>query len=82
MEPMRRRPLAFLAALLLLLTPLLCSAAPVSAAVDVAKQVLIGADYANKDLAGATFNLSNLREADLSGSDLHGASLYLSLIHI
>lgn len=76
MEPMRRRPLAFLAALLLLLTPLLYSAAPVNAAVDVAKQVLIGADYANKDLAGATFNLSNLREADLSGSDLHGASLY------
>ena len=49
---------------------------PVRAAVDVAKQVLIGADYANKDLVGATFNLSNLREADLSGSDLRGASLY------
>ena len=76
MEPMRRRPLALLAALLLLISPLLWSAAPVFAAVDVAKQVLIGADYANKDLAGATFNLSNLREADLSGSDLRGASLY------
>ena len=58
MEPMRRRPLALLAALLLLLSPLLYAAAPVFAAVDVAKQVLIGADYANKDLVGATFNLS------------------------
>ena len=35
---------------------------------DVAKQVLIGADYSDKDLRGATFNLSNLREANLSGS--------------
>ena len=43
---------------------------------DVAKQVLIGADYSGKDLRGATFNLSNLREANLSGSDLRGASLY------
>ena len=49
---------------------------PAVAAIDVAKQVLIGADYSNKDLKGATFNLSNLREADLSGSDLRGASLY------
>jgi hypothetical protein len=40
MESMRRRPLALLAALLLLLTPLLYAAAPVRAAVDVAKQVL------------------------------------------
>ena len=50
--------------------------APAHAAMDVAKQVLIGADYSNKDLRGATFNLSNLREANLSGSDLRGASLY------
>ena len=50
--------------------------APAHAAMDVAKQVLIGADYSNKDLQGATFNLSNLREANLSGSDLRGASLY------
>jgi hypothetical protein len=33
MEPMRRRPLALLAALLLLLSPLLYAAAPVFAAV-------------------------------------------------
>ena len=46
------------------------------AAIDVAKQVLIGSDYSGKDLRGATFNLSNLREANLSGSDLRGASLY------
>ena len=50
--------------------------APAHAAMDVAKQVLIGADYSNKDLRGATFNLSNLREANLSGSDLRGASPY------
>lgn len=46
------------------------------AAMDVAKQVLIGADYSGEDLRGATFNLSNLRDADLSGADLQGASLF------
>ncbi|WP_353292653.1 pentapeptide repeat-containing protein [Synechococcus sp. M16CYN] len=59
-----------------MLTPFVCFTASTMAAMDVAKQVLIGADYSHKDLAGATFNLSNLREANLSGSDLHGASLY------
>ena len=49
---------------------------PAEASIDVAKQVLIAADYSNKDLRGATFNLTNLREADLSNSDLRGASLY------
>ena len=46
------------------------------AAMDVAKQVLIGADFSGQDLRGGTFNLTNLRDADLSGSDLQGASLY------
>ena len=55
---------------------LLWSTPSADAAIDVAKQVLIGSDYSNKDLKGATFNLSNLREANLSGSDLRGASLY------
>ena len=73
---MRRRLLAVLASALLLVPLLVCGAAPSSAAMDVAKQVLIGADYSDKDLRGATFNLSNLREANLSGSDLRGASLY------
>ena len=41
---------------------------------DVAKQVLI-ADYSDRDLRGATFNLSNLREANLFRID-PGASLY------
>jgi uncharacterized protein YjbI with pentapeptide repeats len=64
-----------------LLLPLLAMiwwlpAAPASAAVDVAKQVLIGADYHGQDLRGATFNLTNLRDADLSGADLQGASLF------
>ncbi|WP_157665312.1 pentapeptide repeat-containing protein [Cyanobium sp. NIES-981] len=49
---------------------------PALAAVDVAKQVLIGADYHGQDLRGGTFNLTNLRDADLSGSDLQGASLF------
>ena len=49
---------------------------PVQAAMDYAKQVLIGADFANREMQGVTFNLTNLREADLSGSDLQGASLY------
>ena len=72
---MRRTVASFLAALVLMLASF-AGIHPAFAAIDVAKQVLIGADYSNKDLKGATFNLSNLREADLSGSDLRGASLY------
>ncbi|MEX1317340.1 MAG: pentapeptide repeat-containing protein [Synechococcaceae cyanobacterium] len=63
-----------LALLLLAVAP--AGTPPAAAAVDVAKQVLIGADYSGQDLRGATFNLTNLRDADLSGSDLQGASLF------
>ena len=70
---MHRRLLAPLLALLLVFGLLLPSA---EAAMDSAKQVLIGADFSNRDMQGVTFNLTNLREADLSGSDLQGASLY------
>ena len=70
---MPRRLLAPLIALLLVIAlPL----APVHAAMDYAKQVLIGADFTNREMQGVTFNLTNLREADFSGSDLQGASLY------
>ena len=70
---MRRRLLARLLSVLLVFgLPL----QPAQAAMDYAKQVLIGADFANRDMQGVTFNLTNLREADLSGSDLQGASLY------
>ena len=72
---MRARLLSLLGALTLAILTL-ASAPMVDAAIDVAKQVLIGSDYSDKDLRGATFNLSNLREANLSGSDLRGASLY------
>ena len=73
---MRQRFLAALTAVVLILPLLLLPLRSVHAAMDVAKQVLIGADYSERDLRGATFNLSNLREANLSGSDLRGASLY------
>jgi uncharacterized protein YjbI with pentapeptide repeats len=46
------------------------------AAMDYAKQVLIGADFHETDLQGVTFNLTNLRDADFHGSDLRGASLF------
>lgn len=49
---------------------------PAGAAMDYAKQVLIGADFHGADLRGVTFNLTNLRDADLSGADLRGASLF------
>jgi uncharacterized protein YjbI with pentapeptide repeats len=61
----------FLGALLVLPRPL-----PAMAAMDYAKQVLIGADFHGADLRGVTFNLTNLRDADLSGADLRGASLF------
>ena len=62
--------------LLLLPLVLLLAAPTAQAAMDVAKQVLIGHDFAGMDLRGATFNLTNLREADFHGSDLRGASLF------
>jgi uncharacterized protein YjbI with pentapeptide repeats len=51
-------------------------ATPAAAAMDYAKQVLIGADFHAADLRGVTFNLTNLRDADFSGADLRGASLF------
>ncbi|MFM8260617.1 MAG: pentapeptide repeat-containing protein [Vulcanococcus sp.] len=70
------RPLAWLVSLALLAGLLLTPAAPVLAAMDYAKQVLIGHDFAEADLHGVTFNLTNLREADFHGADLRGASLF------
>ena len=58
--------------LMLLLAPL----QPAEAAMDYAKQVLIGHDFAGADLRGVTFNLTNLRDADFKGADLRGASLF------
>jgi uncharacterized protein YjbI with pentapeptide repeats len=74
-QPLRRL-LGLLAWLLLLPATLLCLAAPAPAAMDYAKQVLIGADFHAADLRGVTFSLTNLREADFSGADLRGASLF------
>ena len=71
---MRSRLLSLFGSLALLIL-VFTSVPAVNAAIDVAKQVLIGSDYSGKDLRGATFNLSNLREDNLSGSDLRGASL-------
>ena len=50
--------------------------AAAEAAMDYAKQQLIGADFHDADLRGVTFNLTNLRNANLSGADLRGASLF------
>ncbi len=73
-SPPRRARL--LAGLLGCLLALLGLAAPARAAMDYAKQVLIGHDFAGADLRGVTFNLTNLREADFHGADLRGASLF------
>ena len=62
--------------LLLLVVVTLASATPAWAAMDYAKQVLIGHDFAGADLRGVTFNLTNLRDADFHGADLRGASLF------
>ena len=63
-----QRPLLALAAVL----TLWWSPQPAAAAMDVAKQVLIGADFSGQELRGATFNLTNLRDATFAGSDLQG----------
>ncbi|MFM2080788.1 MAG: hypothetical protein RLZZ219_1470 [Cyanobacteriota bacterium] len=75
----RRLPLPHPLTLLLplvLLVQFLVAAPPVQAAMDYAKQVLIGHDFAGADLRGVTFNLTNLRDADFHGADLRGASLF------
>jgi uncharacterized protein YjbI with pentapeptide repeats len=61
---------------LALLIGLLLPPPPALAAMDYAKQVLIGADFHGADLRGVTFNLTNLRDADFHGADLRGASLF------
>ncbi len=71
-----RRFLSVLLGLLLCGSLLLVPPRPAAAAMDYAKQVLIGADFHGADLRGVTFNLTNLRDADLSGADLRGASLF------
>ena len=71
-----QRTLRSLIACALMLVALCAPAAPARAAMDYAKQVLIGADFHDADLRGVTFNLTNLREADFSGADLRGASLF------
>ena len=71
-RPWLRRLFTGLLAALLLWLP----AQPALAAMDYAKQVLIGADFHGADLRGVTFNLTNLREADFQGADLRNASLF------
>jgi uncharacterized protein YjbI with pentapeptide repeats len=73
--PSRLHPLNRLLPLALLVC-LLFGPAPAQAAMDYAKQVLIGHDFAGADLRGVTFNLTNLRESDFHGADLRGASLF------
>ncbi|MEB3321801.1 MAG: pentapeptide repeat-containing protein, partial [Synechococcaceae cyanobacterium] len=75
----RRRPLTLLpgaAVVAALAAVWLFAALPVLAAMDYAKQQLIGADFSGADLREVTFSLTNLREADLSGADLRGATLF------
>ena len=62
--------------LLLASVLLLGAGAPAAAAMDYAKQVLIGADFRGADLQAVTFNLTNLRDADFHGADLRNASLF------
>lgn len=74
--PLLRRLSAVLLALAIALPFALQGIQPAWAAMDYAKQVLIGADFHGTDLRGATFNLTNLREADFAGADLRLASLF------
>jgi uncharacterized protein YjbI with pentapeptide repeats len=73
---LRRGRERLLGALLATLFCLLALPFGAEAAMDYAKQVLIGADFHGADLRGVTFNLTNLRDADLHGADLRNASLF------
>ena len=81
-ERLMQRAIAPLLGLLLILPisllalTTLVPAPPALAAMDYAKQVLIGADFHGADLRAVTFNLTNLREANFAGADLRNASLF------
>jgi hypothetical protein len=62
--------------LLLAIVLLLITTLPCDAAMDFAKQVLIGADFHGADLKATTFSLTNLREANFKAANLEGASLF------
>lgn len=68
--------LALLAHALVVLALAVVPVAPALAAMDYAKQSLIGADFHGADLRDTTFNLTNLRGADFEGADLRNASLF------
>ena len=70
------RALLFSLPIVLLALATVLPASPALAAMDYAKQVLIGADFHGADLRGVTFNLTNLREASFAGADLRNASLF------
>ena len=74
-RPWSRRGWSPVLALLGALSLLLLAGAPALAAMDYAKQSLIGANFAGADLRGVTFNLTNLREANFQGADLRDATL-------
>jgi uncharacterized protein YjbI with pentapeptide repeats len=79
MAPLLRALLARVAALtqtVVLVGLIALPTAPAAAAMDYAKQSLIGADFHGADLRDTTFNLTNLRGADISGADLRNASLF------
>ena len=68
---MFKRLLFFVSSVLFFFYPL-----PAYSALDYGKQTLIGSDFSNIDLKGATFYLSDLQDSDFSGSDLQGASFF------
>jgi len=68
---MFKRLLFFVSTVLFFFYPL-----PAYSALDYGKQTLIGSDFSNIDLKGATFYLSDLQDSDFSGSDLQGASFF------
>ena len=64
--------------LIILINLLIMLILPISsnAAMDYGKQSLLGVDFSDSDLKGATFYLTDLQDANLSNCDLKGASLY------
>ena len=69
------RPAAAALALLLSVCTLVMAPPAAQAAMDYAKQVLIGADFSGREMQGVTFNLTNLRDATLDSAVLDGTNL-------
>jgi uncharacterized protein YjbI with pentapeptide repeats len=79
-DRIRRLNAKNLLAIAMLFVVLICGVSsswvPAAWALDYNKEILVKADFANRDLTDSSFTKANLREADFSNSNLQGVSFF------